>query len=156
MSGGAVAGGIAVGIAFIVMLSVIPIPKEFRGNIDDVVITMERTPCFGACPAYHLTVFGNGTVVYDGFSSVAVTGKQTSQISQEKVRELINEFYEAGFFTLRDSYVEDVTDLPSTTTSISIRDETKSVYRYGFGPERLVQLEDRIDEITEANKWIKQ
>ncbi len=156
MSGGAVAGGIAVGIAFIVMLSVIPIPKEFRGNTDDVVITMERTPCFGACPAYHLTVFGNGTVVYEGFSSVAVTGKQTSQISQEKVIELVNEFYRAGFFTLRDSYVEDVTDLPSTTTSISIKDETKSVYRYGFGPERLVQLEDKIDEITEASKWIKQ
>lgn len=144
------------GIAFIVMLSVIPIPKGFSGNTEGVVITMERTPCFGACPAYHLTVFGNGTVIYNGYSSVAVTGEQTSQISQEQVRELVNEFYKAGFFTLRDKYIENVTDLPSTTTSISIGDETKSVYRYGFGPERLVQLEDKIDEITGANEWIKQ
>jgi hypothetical protein len=36
------------------------------------------------------------------------------------------------------------TDLPSTTTPITIGGMAKSVYRYGFEPEKLVQEENRI------------
>ena len=32
-----------------------PTPDE----ISDVVITLERGPCFGACPVYKLTVYGD-------------------------------------------------------------------------------------------------
>jgi hypothetical protein len=37
-----------------------------------------------------------------------------------------------------------VTDLPSTTTLITIGGMAKSVYRYGFESEKLVQVENRI------------
>ena len=110
---------------------------------------MERTGCaFGACPAYMVTIYGNGTVVYEGFDSVAVTGRQTHQVSQEDVEELVQEFYLAGFFDLDDRYIISATDLPSTTTSITIGDASKSVYRYGSSPEKLVMLENKIDQIA--------
>jgi hypothetical protein len=157
MSGAsAVAGGLAVGIAFVVMFSVFPIPSGFRGDdVGNVVITLERTPCFGFCPSYLVTVHGNGTVVYEGRDFVEVKGVQKAEIPQSDVQELVDEFYEIGFFSLRDRYEAQVTDLPSQTTSITVDGMTKTVYRYGFEPERLAMLEDRIDEIAGTEKWVK-
>lgn len=156
MSGAAaVAGGLAVGVAFVVVFSVFPIPSGFGGDLDDVVITLERTPCFGFCPSYFVTVHGNGTVVYEGGDFVEVKGAQRSEIPQEGVQELVDEFYEIGFFSLRDRYEAQVTDLPSQTTSITVDGTTKTVYRYGFEPERLAMLEDKIDEIAGTEKWVK-
>ncbi len=156
MSGGAAAVGVGVGIALIVAISLFPVKAQYNGNIENVVITMERTVCFGACPAYQVTIHGNGLVEYEGHQFVAVTGKQTAQISQEQVRELVNAFYDARFYNLGDRYEANVSDLPSTTTSITTENGTKSVYRYGFGPERLITLEDKIDEIAGTEKWVKQ
>lgn len=155
MSNRAVAAGIAVGVAFIALFSVIPIPSGFRGDIEDVVISLERTRCFGVCPAYTVTIYGDGTVVYEGVDFVKVKGTQTAQIPQEDVRELVDDFYAAGFFQLRDRYEQQASDLPSQTTSITIDGTTKTVFRYGFEPARLVELEDRIDEVAGTEKWVK-
>jgi hypothetical protein len=156
MSGAAVAGGLAVGIAFVVLFSMFMPAPGFSGDLEDITISLERTPCFGFCPDYTVTVFGNGTVLYEGRNFVAVEGEQRGQIPQEDVRELVDEFYDARFFNLRDRYEQSVTDLPSQTTTITIDGQTKSVYRYGFEPERLAQLEDKIDEIAQTEKWVKE
>lgn len=71
------------------------------------------------------------------------------------MQELVNEFYRAGFFSLADRYEQQVTDLPSQTTSIAIDGKTKTVYRYGFEPQRLAELEDKIDEVAGTEKWVK-
>ncbi|WP_415282862.1 DUF6438 domain-containing protein [Candidatus Nitrososphaera sp. FF02] len=156
MSGAAVAGGLAVGIAFVVMFSMFVFPPGYSGDISDVEISLERTVCFGFCPDYTVTVFGDGTVVYEGRNYVAVEGEQRGQISKEDVRELVNEFYQVGFFNFDDAYTDSVTDLPSQTTSITIDGETKSVFRYGSKPPKLIILEDKIDEIAQTEKWVKE
>jgi hypothetical protein len=125
------------------------IPSGFKGNIENVTISLERTACFGFCPDYAVTVFGNGTVAYDGHNFVKVVGKHSTQIPQSDVKELVNEFYKVGFFSMNDRYEQQVTDLPSQTTSITIDgNTTKSVYRYGTEPRGLVMLEDKIDEVA--------
>jgi hypothetical protein len=106
---------------------VFPIPSGVR-DTSNVVITLERTPCFGTCPAYRVVVYGNGTVVYKGTAFVAVEGAQKSQVSPQAVRDLVGEFYSTGFFSLSDRYEAQVTDLPSQTTSITIDSVTKTVY----------------------------
>jgi hypothetical protein len=156
MSGAAVAGGLAVGIAFVVLFSMFLPAPGFSGDLEDVRISLERTPCFGFCPDYTVTVFGNGTVVYEGRNFVAVEGVQKGQITQDDVRDLVDEFYRTGFFNMRDRYEQSVTDLPSQTTTITIDGNTKSVYRYGSEPERLAMLEDKIDEIAQTEKWVKE
>ena len=123
-------------------------------DVKDVVITMERDSYIS--PSYSLIIYGNGTVIYEGEINVHVTGKQVSQISQEKVKELVDEFYRIDYFSLNDSYTIPVMDLTRTTTSITINGKTKSVYNYGNeAPRKLVELENKIDEITNSSKWVK-
>lgn len=124
-------------------------------DINNVEITLERTECYGTCPAYSLNIFGNGTVVYNGQMHVAVQGIKTSQISQDKVIELINEFKAADYFCLQDEYTEPVTDMPTTITSINIGGKTKRISDYVSGPDKLKTLENKIDEISGDATWIK-
>lgn len=155
MSSAGFAAGIAVGIAFVVAFSITPFPYSGRGEYEDVTITLERTVCFGVCPDYVVMIHGDGTVEYKGRNFVAVKGIHTAHISEESVQELVHEFYRAGFFSLADRYEQQVTDLPSQTTSITIDGKTKTVYRYGFEPQKLAELEDKIDEVAGTEKWVK-
>ncbi len=153
MTSGPVAAGLAAGFAFVIAFSVFDVPIGRIGT-EGVIITMERTVCFGSCPAYSLIIYDNGTVIYEGFAFVANTGTRTAQISQDKIDRLVEKFYEIDYFSLENRYEEPVTDLPSTTTSITVAGVTKSVYRYGFGPEKLVQLENLVDELVGTDMWI--
>ena len=126
-------------------------------NIDNVVIVLERTMCFGMCPAYSLVVAGNGTVIYEGRYYVKVEGWRTATISQEKVKELISEFERVNFFSLKNYYADDnITDRSSAITSITIGEKTKTVIHYSGNysqPKELIELENKIDEITNSAQW---
>jgi hypothetical protein len=84
-----VAAGLAVGIGFVVLFSTIKLSQAASAMLmAQAVITMERTMCFGTCPAHSLAIHGNRTVNYEGFAFVAVTGSHTYQIFKEKVEQL--------------------------------------------------------------------
>ncbi|WP_228369368.1 DUF6438 domain-containing protein [Candidatus Nitrososphaera gargensis] len=91
-----VTAGLAVGTAFVILFAffagnniIIPLHKDH----DSAIITLERTVCYGTCPDYSLTIYGNGAVVYEGHRWVAVTGRQTSSIPQQEVKELVDYFH---------------------------------------------------------------
>ena len=129
-------------------------------DISDVVITLERGPCFGACPVYKLTVYGDGRVIYEGIRFVGIEGTRTATISEDKVRQLISEFQAIDYFSLDDEYTHvDATDMPSAITSITIAGKTKTVAHYHVdfsAPEELTALEDKIDEIVSTERWVEQ
>jgi hypothetical protein len=142
---------LVLGLSFI--LAGCAFEPDYPSNLSDLVIRMERTRCFGTCPAYSLTIHGDGVVIYEGIDFVEVKGKQESKLSQEQVKALVDEFYKIDFFGLEDSYTASIIDLPSTTTSITIAGNTKSVYNYYGAPEKLIELENKIDEITNVQQW---
>ena len=127
-----------------------PTPTDFA----DVIITMYRSVCFGACPVYSLTIYGNGTVVYEGEMYVNVIGKQTSEISQEKIQEIVDEFYRIDYFSLDDVYDEPISDIQHKITSIRINGKYKSIYNRWGAPMELNELENKIDEITNSKQWV--
>lgn len=140
-------------------------------DYDSVLITLERTACFGACPVYTVTIDGQGNVVWEGKENVKVVGKQEYKIPQEKAQELVKAFYQMDYFSLQDSYFEKtteqksgeggtqmvtstVTDLPTTNTSITVNGQTKKVSNYYGGPEQLAELEKLIDQTCQTSRYI--
>jgi len=110
---------------------------------------MERHPCFGSCPVYSLTIYGNGTVNYEGFDFVNPMGKKTIQISPDTVSELVDRFYEIDYFSLNDRYETPAFDHSAVSTTITIDNYSKSVYNYAKkGPQKLQSLEKMIDDAT--------
>ena len=128
-------------------------------DLDDVVITLERTACFGFCPVYTLTIYGDGTVVYGGEEFVAVKDRVEATITREKIEQLVLEFEAIDYYSLDDNYIErTITDAQTVVTSITIDGKTKVIEHYHGdfdAPENLTALENKIDEIVNSNQWIK-
>jgi len=129
-------------------------PKPQAKAEDPIVITIKRTPCFGTCPDYDVTMRGDGTVTYEGRSNVRIAGEHTWKVDPAAVRGLAREMQEAGYFELQDEYSAHVTDLPTTYTSLTIGARTKKVKNYFKAPEKLRDLEDRIDLVSDAKRYV--
>jgi hypothetical protein len=128
--------------------------------LQHVKITLARTPCFGFCPVYDLTISGDGTVVYNGTGFVATRGQQTGHISPAQVQELLAFFEKVGYFALNPEYTNyQITDLPYATTSLVLGDQKYSINHYRgdhSAPQKLTLLEDKIDAVVNTAQWTKQ
>ncbi len=117
------------------------------------VIMLDRTACFGTCPAYTLTLRGDGTAVYDGKSNVEKIGHYTATISTESLTYLIKEFDRIKFFSLNDVYDDAVTDIPTYTLRYTLNDSTKKVTDRFGPPPGLRDLERTIDSVADQLSW---
>lgn len=131
-----------------------------------VVIRLERTRCYGTCPAYALTIHGDGRVEYvdkkvNNKPPVAKS-PQKGTIDHVALKTLIAEFARAKFLSLPDYLLENCacrrcTDLPSAITEITVRGETHRVkhdYGCGCAPKELFQLESAVDKAVNVKQWV--
>ena len=129
-------------------------------DLANVVVALNRTPCFGACPSYRVTVYGNGLVVWEGDQYVALPGAHISVISLDQVRELVAAFTKADYFALDNSYTDyRVTDMAYINTLFSQGGKTKTVQHYlgdRTAPSKLAILEAQIDGIIGTAPWTGQ
>ena len=66
--------------------------------VPDALIQMRRNGCVGQpCPVYGLSIFLDGTVVYDGQANVLVVGRRTWRVPPDKIDALISAFEEVDF-----------------------------------------------------------
>jgi len=119
-----------------------------------IEITIKRTPCFGTCPDYEVVMRGDGTVQYEGRSNVRIPGSQSWKVDPAAVRALAREMQDAGYFDLKDEYTAMVTDLPTTYTSLTVGSRTKKVKNYFHAPEKLRDIENRIDAVSDAKRYV--
>jgi hypothetical protein len=70
----------------------------------DALIQMRRSACaVGPCSSYGVSIFLDGTVVYDGRKDVGVIGQRKAQVPPERVSELISMIDSIGFLDLPQS-----------------------------------------------------
>jgi Domain of unknown function (DUF6438) len=100
-------------------------PPLIRPN-SEVAIILERTACFGTCPAYTVTVGTNG-ITFAGRAYVVASGTHTDSVDTDEVRTLAKRFLAADFYSMDSSYRASVTDSPTYVLSISIDGRKKEV-----------------------------
>ncbi|MGK9230534.1 ankyrin repeat domain-containing protein [Inquilinus limosus] len=134
-----------------------PFPKVAEASKID--IQLMRSACFGWCPAYVVDITGDGSVTYEGFSSVAVSGRFQERIAPAEVAALLRMFERADFFALKDEYIAEITDNPFHSVTLTIDGRTKKVVDYvgkmAGMPEAVTELEDMIDRTTGTDKFVK-
>lgn len=125
-------------------------------------VTLERTGCFGTCPAYMVTIHRSGRVVFTGRQHVRAKGVRSGRVSALGFAALVKKVDEINFFTLRDRYDGKnpdgsgvkISDLPTRRTTVTQGSRTKTVENYYRGPAGLKELEDLIDEVGKTARWI--
>ncbi len=135
----------------------VPFPQVHSWN--SIKIVLSRTGCFGTCPSYRVEVHGDGAVLYDGGSFVAISGSHRASVAGDVVSEMVEAFRAADYSSLKDKYMWGATDLPMYKTSISIDGRTKEVVDYAGQqvgmPESVSKLEEEIDRLSGVERWTK-
>jgi len=159
-------GDRAVAVTFQQYVQVLPpeltpanhIPVPVVRNWNSVTISLQRTSCFGRCPAYRLVIRGDGSVDYDGHAFVAAKGLQFGSMPREKIAELIAIIERADFYSLQDVYGGCGSDASDAYLRVEIEGHSKEV-RDCMGewhgmPHSVAQLELAIDRLSGVETWI--
>lgn len=129
-------------------------------------ITTSGGPCHGPCPKYDLSIYGDGSVVYEGKDNVGVTGVHKKKIPLEKVQAIFEIVKELRFLELPARTVNHKGVCPKSgmhygfqdlTVKTDGREHTVDHYKGCKGSkaaERLLALNQAILEATEADKWL--
>lgn len=138
-------------------------PSSSVAQSREVVITLERTTCYGTCPSYKLTILGDGSVTFEGREYVRIKGTIRSKVAPASVESLVQEFISIDYFDLLDDYSSIknpdgtetfVTDLPTAITSLSLAGKQKKIADYVGAPNQLRELERKIDGVVNSKRWI--
>ncbi len=141
-------------------------------------LKMERSHCFWECPVYTLTIQPDGFFFFEDVKirekGDLITKKRIEgKLSKEKINQLVSEINKIDFFNLKNSYSDGFNcpvfwkDSPDVNLSISLDGKEKTV-SHSLGckekvnineegkiyPEKLYNLENKIDEIVETKRWI--
>jgi hypothetical protein len=120
---------LAVALAFLAV-SASPAQTVDLGSLSDndlkaVVIHLERTRCFGNCPAYVLTIQGDGSVEYLDKEKPGIKDPQKGKIDSGELKALVAEFARVNALTchrplLRLLFAEKRTGY-AMTTDVDVR-----------------------------------
>jgi hypothetical protein len=147
-------------------------PAAARAPAADSLV-LERTICFGTCPAYRLSIGGDGTVTFISRNPDDTSGAKTDSIAPSQVEWLLGEAERLGLYSLPTVIADDstlcplrATDHPTATLTIFREDSTHTVVDYhgcyaghdrGTGPrvEQLRRLEVAVDSVAGSSRWVR-
>ena len=124
-------------------------------NSDSVYFSIERTPCFGSCPTYKLTIFQDGSATYEGRRFSPREGRYTGHVDQAKMNALKAVADSLGFYKLNDKYDQPVTDLPSVIIRLHADERDKQVIGRVGSPEEFKALTKRAEALLADVEWTK-
>jgi hypothetical protein len=127
-------------------------------------LVLERTECYGFCPAYTVEVHPDGSVAYEGKAFVRVHGVAHATIAKATAEALFAQAACAGASSWSSDYTYPVTDNPTANVTVDLG--TGTVVRvkdyppchpastgYPGTPDTLCQLEEAIDKAANVEAW---
>lgn len=121
---------------------------------DSLFFYYEKTPCFGRCPIFKLTIYHSGFATYDGINFVDNIGFHKAKLKFEqmgKIRDLLNGI---NFFSLDDTYDnEHVMDIPARIIEARYDGKKKRILARYQAPQELRDVFNEIDKLFENTEW---
>ena len=129
-------------ILFSILLSC-GLTKKANPSEIELIISLQRTACFGTCPIYKIEIFADGSGIYTGTRFVENIGVTKFNLSETQLNLILTQAEAIGFTNMKEEYSEPISDLP--TTFIQIKD--KKIRDYTGAPKTLKNLENLIDQM---------
>lgn len=121
-------------------------------------ISFSRTPCYGFCPSYSVTLRSDGAAKWKDGQFVSRLGDRTGRIAPEKFAELAR-FLDASSSLLlaqmrRNTLQPRPADAPGFILSIERGAQKIEVEDYGFrAPVEFLSIEKKLDEAAANASW---
>jgi len=128
----------------------------------DSLVQMRRGGCPPyTCPVYSVSIYLDGTVVYDGQANVAVVGRRTAKVSADRLNELLSQIEAMDFLDSSEQccVCPDAADgahlvildyRPGSTYKTVLHDDACR-----SAPPALSAIERSIDQVTGVERWTR-
>ncbi len=130
--------------------------SQNSGNSSQLLISMQRTGCFGKCPIYQVDIYKDGSIHYNAVKFLDTTGKFCGTLTKSQLATINRAIKQASLLSLKDQYPDNKrppADLPSCIINYQQGDKKKKIVDHGIeSPEVLVALEKQIDNTVESLK----
>ena len=150
-------------LAFLFMLSCAPNSNSQAGIATSSVpfLVMQKTPCYGPCPAYEATIMENGNITFVGWRNLPIHDNDTVQLSltQNELKLLRADIAALNYPSLQTVYSSEWTDSPSTyLTFYQDGKEAKKIKHQTGGPDALLKFMENLDKklMTMLEQKVKQ
>lgn len=124
-------------------------------SVEDLLIELKRTPCYGFCKIYTVKIDKNGKGLFEGVENVEKIGRFSFSLSQDELMEFENAFHQVDFYQLKNIYDGQVSDLPTTYISYYKDGNRKKIMDYYGAPQELRALENSIETLVLSKKMKK-
>lgn len=114
---------------------------------------MEKSACYGPCPAYKVEIFLSGKMTFAGTANTKLKGHYCAKIGKHDLNRLIAAFNQKTYFSFNNSYLSRTKDLPTTTTGINYEGKQKMVMDYDKAPTELKGLEKMLETLVDTTTW---
>ncbi|MDX2002746.1 MAG: DUF6438 domain-containing protein [Chitinophagales bacterium] len=122
---------------------------------DSTLMTMSKTPCYGKCPVYTISIAGSGRVVFEGKRFTDKQGVYEKYIDWKKVANLASKFENAGIFDMANEYPPAAVDLPRTNVSYYYGGREKKISGTYNAPPALLDIVKDMEAIANEPGWVK-
>jgi hypothetical protein len=129
-------------------------------DVPDALIQMRRAGCASdKCPVYSVSIFADGTVVYDGRVNVGVIGERKGKISPDQLSQLISAFDGVSFLDLPAAGCVCASETGRQMVTIDYRPgsvQKTVVHDSGCwsAPPAMAVLEQSIDRSAGDEQWV--
>ena len=115
-----------------------------------LLVSLKRTPCYGKCPTYRITIKDNGELVYEGKRFVEKLGTYQGSITTEDLENIRRKVVEMDFFSLENAYDVPISDFPTCVTTVRMDGKEKSIMNKQNAPASLRSFEKYVDSLIEG------
>ena len=126
------------------------VPSTSGGKL----LQMDKSPCFGYCPVYQLTVFDNGLLSLHAQQNLKDPGTYRYQMTKSELKQFKAQLAKLNLSTYKDEYREPIADAPSTTLTY-YSDPIKKIYTNFQYPDLLQKFTDSLDHMVINSSWEK-
>lgn len=123
-------------------------------DLHDTLLLYKKTPCFGACPVFTLTIMMDGKAYLMGQKNMQYIGGYTAEWNADVMKALDEKMRAIQFYSLPRVFDNPkVTDLPSTYIGYTLGNNLHTIKCRYQTPQNLKDLSVWLDAEMEKTKW---
>lgn len=138
---------------FSLLFTACKVQRDKEGNAP-ILLSYSRTPCFGTCEVFDLTIYSDGKVDINKKQFMAEIGEFTLELKKTEVKELIASLDQMNFCDLDSLYGGGVSDLPSSVITYNCGSRYKTVVAIMNYPDALKTFIEEMALLVKRNDLV--
>ncbi len=117
------------------------------------VIEMSKSPCYGRCPVFNLTIYEGGLTSYRGVRYTPRTGLWVKQLDKTTYESLLQEFRKTNLWQFDNVYRGEYYDAPTVSITYYEEGDVKTIVGKDGRPYHVLALEALLDDVARLDGW---